>query len=101
MEDLRPHYRPTLWRWVNRLEAAREPAIEAASAERYRIWRIHMTGVASCSLSVCQTLAQKPLAAGNAPLDSRISIPPTALRRSNRRFTPDGLSPALPIGTKK
>jgi cyclopropane-fatty-acyl-phospholipid synthase len=71
MEDLRPHYPPTLLRWVSRLEAAREAAIAAAGAERYRIWRMYMAGMAYAFdrgwLSVCQTLAQKPLADGPAP----------------------------------
>jgi cyclopropane-fatty-acyl-phospholipid synthase len=71
MEDLRPHYPPTLLHWVNRLEAAREAAIAAAGAGRYRIWRIYMAGMAYAFdrdwLSVCQTLAQKPLADGPAP----------------------------------
>lgn len=71
MEDLRPHYPPTLMHWVRRLEAAREAAIAAAGAERYRIWRIYMAGMAYAFdrgwLSLCQTLALKPLADGPAP----------------------------------
>ncbi len=71
IEDLRPHYPPTLLHWVSRLEAAREAAIAAAGIERYRIWRIYMAAMAyafDCGwLSVCQTLAQKPLADGPAP----------------------------------
>ncbi len=71
MEDLRPHYPPTLLHWVRRLEAAREAAIAAAGIERYRIWRMYMAGMAYAFdrgwLSVCQTLAQKPLSDGPAP----------------------------------
>jgi cyclopropane-fatty-acyl-phospholipid synthase len=71
MEDLRPHYPPTLVHWVCRLEANREAAIAAAGVERYRIWRMYMAGMACAFdrgwLSVCQTLAQKPLATGPAP----------------------------------
>jgi cyclopropane-fatty-acyl-phospholipid synthase len=71
MEDLRPHYALTLWHWVRRLEAAREGAIAAAGVERYRIWRIYMAGMAYAFdrgwLSVCQSLAQKPLRQGPAP----------------------------------
>jgi cyclopropane-fatty-acyl-phospholipid synthase len=71
MEDLRPHYALTLWHWVGRLEAARQSAIAAAGAERYRIWRIYMTGMAHAFdrgwLSVCQSLAQKPLPDRPAP----------------------------------
>ncbi len=70
MEDLRPHYPPTLLHWVRRLEARREPAIAAAGVERYRIWRMYMAGMAYAFdrgwLSVCQTLAQKPLPGGMA-----------------------------------
>ncbi len=71
VEDLRPHYPLTLWHWVRRLEAAREAAIAAAGVERSRIWRIYMAGMAHAFdqgwLSVCQTLAQKPLVGGPAP----------------------------------
>jgi cyclopropane-fatty-acyl-phospholipid synthase len=71
VEDLRPHYPPTLVHWVRRLEAARDAAIAAAGVERYRIWRMYMAGMAYAFdrgwLSVCQTLAQKPLADGPAP----------------------------------
>ncbi len=71
MEDLRPHYPLTLWRWVHRLGAARDAVIAIAGIERYRIWRIYLAGMAYAFdrgwLSVCQTLAQKPLADGPAP----------------------------------
>jgi cyclopropane-fatty-acyl-phospholipid synthase len=71
MEDLRPHYPRTLLHWVRRLEAERERAITAAGAQRYRIWRMYMAGMAHAFdrgwLSVCQVLAQKPLADGPAP----------------------------------
>jgi cyclopropane-fatty-acyl-phospholipid synthase len=71
MEDLRPHYPRTLMHWVRRLEAAREQAIAAAGAERYRIWRVYMAGMALAFdrgwLSVSQVLAQKPLANSPAP----------------------------------
>jgi cyclopropane-fatty-acyl-phospholipid synthase len=71
VEDLRPHYPLTLRHWVNRLEQARAMAIAAAGAERYRIWRIYLAGMAHAFdrgwLSVCQTVAQKPLANRPAP----------------------------------
>ena len=71
MEDLRPHYPQTLLRWVYRLESERDKAIAAAGAERYRIWRMYMAGMAHAFdrgwLSVCQVLAQKPLTTGPAP----------------------------------
>jgi len=71
VEDLRPHYPPTLMHWVQRLEAAREAAIAAAGPERYRIWRLYMAGMAHAFargwLSVAQVLAIKPLPSGPAP----------------------------------
>ncbi len=71
MEDLRPHYPPTLLHWVRRLDTAREAAIAAAGVERYRIWRMYMAGMAYAFdrgwLSVCQTLVQRPRADGPAP----------------------------------
>jgi cyclopropane-fatty-acyl-phospholipid synthase len=71
VEDLRPHYPRTLLRWARRLEEHREAAIAAAGAERYRIWRLYMPGMAYAFdrgwLSVAQLLAQKPLPSGPAP----------------------------------
>jgi cyclopropane-fatty-acyl-phospholipid synthase len=68
IEDLRPHYPPTLRHWARRLEAQREAAIAAAGPERYRIWRLYMPGMAYAFargwLSVAQILAVKPAAAG-------------------------------------
>lgn len=68
-EDLRPHYPPTLLRWVARLEALCEAAIAAGGADRYRVWRMYMVGMAHAFdrgwLSVGQVIAMKPLA--NAP----------------------------------
>jgi cyclopropane-fatty-acyl-phospholipid synthase len=70
-EDLRPHYPPTLSRWVERLEAQREAAIAAAGAQRYRVWQMYMAGMAHAFdrgwLSVGQVVAIKPLAGGPAP----------------------------------
>lgn len=71
VEDLRPHYPPTLLHWVRRLEAARDRAIATAGEERYRIWRMYMASMACAFdrgwLSVYQVLAQKHLASGMAP----------------------------------
>jgi cyclopropane-fatty-acyl-phospholipid synthase len=71
IEDLRPHYPPTLLHWTRRLEAQREKAIEAAGLERYRIWRMYMPAMAYAFdrgwLSVYQVLAQKNLAGGLTP----------------------------------
>jgi len=71
VEDLRPHYPPTLMHWVRRLEVAREAAIAAGGPEHYRIWRLYMAGMAHAFargwLSVAQVLAVKPLPQGPAP----------------------------------
>jgi cyclopropane-fatty-acyl-phospholipid synthase len=71
VEDLRSHYPPTLAHWVRRLEAAREAAIAAAGAERWRIWRLYMAGMAHAFdrgwMTVAQVLALKPLPDGPAP----------------------------------
>jgi cyclopropane-fatty-acyl-phospholipid synthase len=70
MEDLRPHYPPTLLHSVRRLEAQRDKAIEAAGAKRYRIWRMYMAGMAYAFdrgwPSVCRVLAQETLPGGMA-----------------------------------
>ena len=70
VEDLRPHYPPTLTHWVRRLEAACEAAIAAAGVERYRIWCLYMAGIAhafDCGwMTVNQVLALKPLPGGPA-----------------------------------
>ncbi len=61
IEDLRPHYARTLLHWVRRLEARRDEAIRTAGAERYRIWRVYLAGMAYAFdrgwLSIAQTLA--------------------------------------------
>jgi len=71
VETLRPHYGETLLRWMQRLEAARDPAIALAGIERYRIWRIYMAGCAFAFergwMSLHQVVATKPDAAGLAP----------------------------------
>jgi cyclopropane-fatty-acyl-phospholipid synthase len=71
VEDLRPHYPQTLLRWVERLERRRDEAVAAAGEERYRIWRMYMTGMAYAFdrgwLSVAQVLAVKSGANGPAP----------------------------------
>jgi cyclopropane-fatty-acyl-phospholipid synthase len=71
MEDLRPHYAPTLLHWMNRFEARAEEVIEAAAADRYRVWRLYLGGMAHAFdhgwLSVAQVLACKPVANRPAP----------------------------------
>jgi cyclopropane-fatty-acyl-phospholipid synthase len=95
MEDLRPHYPPTLLHWVRRLEAERERAIETAGVERYRIWRMYMAAMAYAFdrawLSVCQVLAQKNLAGGMAPR-------PWTRRYQQEREAPTPLSGGLDWG---
>ena len=71
IEDLRPHYPPTLLHWTRRLEAQREAAIKAAGEQSFRIWRMYMPAMACAFdrgwLSVYQVLAQKNRAGGLAP----------------------------------
>ncbi|HET7849298.1 MAG TPA: cyclopropane-fatty-acyl-phospholipid synthase family protein [Pseudolabrys sp.] len=68
IEDLRPHYARTLLHWVRRLEAHRDEAMRTAGAERYRIWRVYLAGMAYAFdrgwLSIAQTLAFKRGAGG-------------------------------------
>ncbi len=63
-EDLRPHYVRTLSLWLSRLEAKKQEAIQLAGAERYRIWRMFLGGMAYAFdagwLSVGQIVAYKP-----------------------------------------
>jgi cyclopropane-fatty-acyl-phospholipid synthase len=69
VEDLRPHYARTLLLWVRRLEPNARPAADVGGAERYRVWRIYLAGMALAFdrgwLSVAQVLAYKPC--GNHP----------------------------------
>ncbi|MEO9190628.1 MAG: cyclopropane-fatty-acyl-phospholipid synthase family protein [Acetobacteraceae bacterium] len=71
VEDLRPHYPRTLLHWVRRVQASEAQAIAAAGAERYRIWRMYMAGMAYAFdagwLGVAQVLAAKPNPDGPAP----------------------------------
>jgi cyclopropane-fatty-acyl-phospholipid synthase len=71
VEDLRPHYAQTLRRWSRRLEARRDEAIAHAGAERFRVWRAYIAGMACAFdrgwLSVAQELAYKPIGRRPAP----------------------------------
>ena len=75
IESLRPHYARTLWQWVERLEANREPALAAVGEKIYRIWRIYMAGSAHAFergwMSIYQVLAGKALSGG------RLALPAT------------------------
>ena len=70
VEDLRPHYPPTLLHWLRRLEASRDEVIRIAGEQRYRIWRMYLAGMAYAFdrglLSVAQVLACKADRAGMA-----------------------------------
>ncbi|MBV8591907.1 MAG: class I SAM-dependent methyltransferase [Acetobacteraceae bacterium] len=70
VEDLRPHYPPTLLHWVRRLEAQKDRAIALVGDACYRVWRMYMAGMAMAfdqgRLSVDQVLAYKPGPAGMA-----------------------------------
>jgi cyclopropane-fatty-acyl-phospholipid synthase len=84
VEDLRPHYPPTLLHWLARLEANREAALAEAGSERYRIWRLYLAGMAHAFdqgwLSLAQVLAVKPDAGGPAarPWTRRYQYAPEA-----------------------
>lgn len=71
VEDLRPHYARTLLNWVRRLEARKEDVIAAGGAERYRVWRIYLAGMAYAFdkgwLSIAQVLAYKKKGGFPAP----------------------------------
>ncbi len=68
VESLREHYATTLRQWVERLEAARENAIELTSPETYRTWRIYMANsarqFAAGRLGLAQALLARPDARG-------------------------------------
>lgn len=68
VESLREHYATTLRQWVERLEAAREDAIELTSPETYRTWRIYMANsarqFAAGRLGLAQALLARPDARG-------------------------------------
>jgi cyclopropane-fatty-acyl-phospholipid synthase len=70
VEDLRPHYPPTLLHWLRRLEASRDEVIRIAGEQRYRIWRMYLAGMAYAFdhglLSVAQVLACKADQTGRA-----------------------------------
>jgi cyclopropane-fatty-acyl-phospholipid synthase len=46
VEGLRAHYALTLRKWVQRLEAAQDEALQEVGELRYRIWRLYMTACA-------------------------------------------------------
>ena len=93
VESLRPHYAQTLTRWVRRLEAAKDAAVAAAGAERYRIWRVYMAGSAEAFArnwsSVYQVVAGKPAADGGLTR-------PWTRRHQYLPEEPAALTPALP-----
>lgn len=46
VEGLRPHYALTLRHWVQRLEAAREAALQVVDEATFRVWRLYMVACA-------------------------------------------------------
>lgn len=62
-ENLGSHYADTLRRWVDRLEARREEAIDLAGEATYRTWRLYMAASAhafrSGRLGLLQSLFEK------------------------------------------
>jgi cyclopropane-fatty-acyl-phospholipid synthase len=64
VENLREHYLHTLRRWVHRLEATHDAALEFVNEPTYRVWRLYMAGsargFAQGRLAVYQTLLAKP-----------------------------------------
>ncbi len=64
VESLREHYAMTLRRWVSRLEANHDEALEFVDEPTYRIWRLFMSGSAHSftrgRLNVQQSLLVKP-----------------------------------------
>lgn len=64
VESLREHYAMTLRRWVSRLEAHHEEALEFVDEPTFRIWRLFMSGCAHGftrgRLNVQQSLLVKP-----------------------------------------
>jgi cyclopropane-fatty-acyl-phospholipid synthase len=72
VENLREHYALTLRRWVRRLEAGHEAALEWINEPTYRVWRLYLAasahGFDHGDLALYQTLLAKPDAAGHARL---------------------------------
>ena len=74
VESLREHYALTLRRWVRRLEAAHQEALEFVAEPTYRVWRLFMSasayGFSTGTLNVYQSLLvkQTQLGASNLPL---------------------------------
>jgi cyclopropane-fatty-acyl-phospholipid synthase len=64
VENLREHYALTLRRWVERLQAHCEEAIQLTNETTYRVWRLYMSGVTygfeHGTNNVYQTLLSKP-----------------------------------------
>lgn len=60
----RRHYAETLRRWVRRLEARRDDAVELVGRPTYRVWRLYMAGsahaFASGEIGVVRELYRKP-----------------------------------------
>jgi cyclopropane-fatty-acyl-phospholipid synthase len=72
VESLRDHYVLTLRHWVHRLTERQHDAIQAASVDTYRIWRLYMAAsavaFATARIGLIQSLFAKPDETGNTPL---------------------------------
>jgi len=72
VESLREHYALTLRRWVRRLEARHEEALNHVGEVTYRIWRLFMSGSVNGfetgRLNVYQSLLVKPGSDGESHL---------------------------------
>lgn len=80
LEALRPHYALTLRRWVRRLEARRDEALEHVNEATYRVWRLYMAACAlqfeAGAIGVYQILgARRGGAANPVPLTRRDLYP--------------------------
>jgi cyclopropane-fatty-acyl-phospholipid synthase len=96
VENLREHYVLTLQHWARRLESNWDEAVSIAGVERARVWRLYMTGAIAGfrtgAMSVHQTLAVRPTAAGRSgmPLLRDDWYPRTADTRGRTRAEVDG-----------
>ena len=75
VESLREHYALTLHRWVQRLEAHHEEALQVVDEPTFRVWCLFMSGSAygfrTGRLNVYQALLFKPDRGGHSGLPLR------------------------------
>ncbi|MBI4498076.1 MAG: class I SAM-dependent methyltransferase [Chloroflexi bacterium] len=72
VESLREHYALTLRRWVRRLEARRDQAVQLVGEATYRVWRLYLGAMArefaAGNIGVIQALLSKPDERGRSHL---------------------------------